>query len=380
MKEAVLQQIWNDGYFRAIPLRTPAGRLFYVSNCGRSNPGDGPDFQQGELTLEDGTRLMGDIELHTSEEEWYRHGHHTDPGYNGVMLHVFLHASGRQVWLEDGSQPLRLNVSGYLSAEMVEKALAGNGLPCAGKVSYINDRAFEEQLERARSEYFSQKVNYLSGFWEPGLEIEEAWKKMVLMGMAEGLGIEKNRRPMVSLLERSYAALQQAGSEAQAAELLLQNSGLLGASTTMKRQEWDLSASRPGNKPKERIEQLAALVWRMRGLGRRALIHHPESCWDQLVAGSVGGKRVQLLHLIVWLPAVYMLGLVVGSKKMCAYAFTRWQSHHYRVDPVLMKPFEQAGFARGVFKQHLGTAYQWKYYCTKGRCASCKVGRQLPAG
>jgi len=48
------------------------------------------------MMLIDGKIERGDIEIHLNERGWYEHGHHNDPRYKNVILHVVTHTSKNQ--------------------------------------------------------------------------------------------------------------------------------------------------------------------------------------------------------------------------------------------------------------------------------------------
>ena len=89
--ERYLQIIWNERLLCAAP-RCQDGRTLRIVSGGLWNRGKGPDFQGAALLLGDQLR-RGDVELHRLASEWFAHGHHQDPAYSGVILHV--------VWEDD---------------------------------------------------------------------------------------------------------------------------------------------------------------------------------------------------------------------------------------------------------------------------------------
>lgn len=84
-------------------MRTTSGHSLEILFPGYRNSHAGPDFLGARIRI--GTLLwVGNVEIHTRSGEWIRHGHHLDPAYNSVILHVvhiyegeILNASGRQV-------------------------------------------------------------------------------------------------------------------------------------------------------------------------------------------------------------------------------------------------------------------------------------------
>ena len=88
--EKLLHCLWYDPHWRPAGFRTLDGRPVVVHSPGRWNVHPGPDFRQASLTIGDGDRQRGDVELHRYASGWTAHRHHLDPRYNDVLLHVFL--------------------------------------------------------------------------------------------------------------------------------------------------------------------------------------------------------------------------------------------------------------------------------------------------
>lgn len=389
MKEKVLQQLWNSQRFTDMPLQSLSGRNFRLRDVGQWNSGDGPDFRLGRILLEepeDQLGICGDIELHVHEADWLRHGHSEDTGYNAVILHVFLFPAAKPVRLQNGSEPLRFCLRPYLKPAELAPFTAQEQLPCGAQLSWISEKVMGEQLERARREYFEAKTRELMRDWDPDITITKAWQKMLLLNLADGLGISQNRQAMRQLAQLFMQEQQTEGISASETEARLRTiSGLFIGdadedlpSSQMKRSEWDLSASRPGNKPQERIRQLSVFCQSVKAVGRRQLLSRPEHVWEEIGEHSgVGTARRKLLYLTVWLPSVYIIGSLICHAKSQAYAFNQWQNHHFAAPELYQKPFLKAGFPSVLVKHHLGTVYQHRSYCQSGRCQHCDIGHKL---
>jgi len=94
--EAAVQTVWAAGLEVGDELRTADGRPLKILSPGWHGRGDGPDFASARIEL-DGTELSGDVEIELQAAGWYAHGHHLNPRFAGVILHVFLepNISGR---------------------------------------------------------------------------------------------------------------------------------------------------------------------------------------------------------------------------------------------------------------------------------------------
>ena len=87
--ESLLQKIWLRREIDIASAHTQCGRRVEVIHPGRWNRLGGPDFKHARLRL-NGVESTGDIELHLRAEDWRHHGHHRDPAYDQVVLHVVL--------------------------------------------------------------------------------------------------------------------------------------------------------------------------------------------------------------------------------------------------------------------------------------------------
>lgn len=58
-----------------------------VVSPGDYNRDAGPDFLNTRVRI-GGTLWVGNSEIHVNSSDWYRHGHHVNPAYNNVVLHV----------------------------------------------------------------------------------------------------------------------------------------------------------------------------------------------------------------------------------------------------------------------------------------------------
>lgn len=86
IQESLLYQCWIN-YARSGATLFCSGHRLRIIQAGRLNLARGPDFTASRFEL-DGCLYQGDVELHVKAEDWYRHQHHLDRIYNGVVLHI----------------------------------------------------------------------------------------------------------------------------------------------------------------------------------------------------------------------------------------------------------------------------------------------------
>lgn len=84
--ERRLVQAWQRGLTGL--LRTTTGQVVQVIYRGTCPGGAGPDVRGALLAFDDRVLVEGDVEFHLRASDWQSHGHHGDPRYRGVILHV----------------------------------------------------------------------------------------------------------------------------------------------------------------------------------------------------------------------------------------------------------------------------------------------------
>jgi len=93
ISEHAVQCLWYDQAFGARALRTLEGQRIEVVSPGFWNQHAGPDFLSAQIAF-NGELHGGDVEIHLAASGWKAHGHHLDPRYDKVILHVVLDGSG----------------------------------------------------------------------------------------------------------------------------------------------------------------------------------------------------------------------------------------------------------------------------------------------
>jgi hypothetical protein len=87
--ERDLWRLW-EGRLLPSELSTRDGQALRILFPGSANAGAGPDFTGALVAFGDDVAVRGDVELHLKASSWTAHGHHLDPQYAGVILHVVL--------------------------------------------------------------------------------------------------------------------------------------------------------------------------------------------------------------------------------------------------------------------------------------------------
>jgi hypothetical protein len=251
--EAAMARRWGDGVHGAPRLED--GRALRVVFPGVPGGGAGPDFR-GAILDAGGDLLRGDIELHLRASGWRAHGHHVDPAYGQVALHV--------VAENDTGALTTLHGSGRAIAVLVLPA-ARQGVfpppftpPCVLQVARGRDAgAVLERLGMRRLRMKAARVAPL---------VRDAGAGQALYALLlETLGGTANREPFAALARRlPLAALLERLDESGAERALAAQAELKGsaAALTLRR-----AGLRPMASPAQRLEAAGALVagWWPRG-------------------------------------------------------------------------------------------------------------------
>ncbi|MEJ7838344.1 MAG: DUF2851 family protein [Thermomicrobiales bacterium] len=86
VRELALCAAWHGGLTRS--LVDTSGRSVNVVFPGQWSHGFGPDFSKAMIDIPGIGLLTGAVELHHNASDWINHGHHLDPRYANVILHV----------------------------------------------------------------------------------------------------------------------------------------------------------------------------------------------------------------------------------------------------------------------------------------------------
>ncbi len=329
--ERSLHHLWQKTSNLNEGLVTEGGDVLRVLYPGRPSSQAGPDFRDAVIVTSDGRLLRGDVELHLDAPDWRNHGHHRDPRYNGVVLHVVLWPRGQV------TSPQEANLQApILALAPLLDALGSTSNSRPGTLSALaslDEKGLGWVLDRAGDERFLAKSNGLA------MEMEGRWNEGVLyQGLMESLGYADNRRPFLELAKRAPLELVMSlakgppgtrflatqalllgvagllpylGSEEQARELRALRKRLHNVGT-MSVGRWNLFRVRPQNHPVRRIIGMARLLDRfmevglVRGLHTLVARDEPVALARGLMATHfIGRGRADEMAVNVVLPFFY---------------------------------------------------------------------------
>jgi hypothetical protein len=227
--ELAVSAAWHGQRFRG-SLRTVDDRAVEVVHRGTWSNGFGPDFRDA-LILFDGHDLRsGSVEVHVHSAAWTQHGHHLDPRYGDVILHVVLQHDGSETRRCDGAVVPIVALEPFLTGRpMVNTPIAdwsrfGEEV-CAPDLARSDPTEIRAILWRLGDSRLAAKSARLEARLtaEPPAEVlyQELW---------DGFGFHANREPMRTLAGHvPLAAIESALATVNGRRLSLARGLLFGA-------------------------------------------------------------------------------------------------------------------------------------------------------
>ncbi len=197
--EQDLHRFWRHSAFFRMAQPLSGGRMMQVIDRGRYNRDAGPDFLDAVLRI-DGKLVRGDVEIHLRERDWYAHGHHTDPAYDRVVLHVVLGDPdpGQEIRLENGTSCPQLGIPVSDLQQFLSALENGKNLPVLIQCPLSQQPVDKIVLtvHRAGALRFWEKVESFREQIE-----EQSWDQLLYRGICEALGYAKNQEPFRRLAQ-----------------------------------------------------------------------------------------------------------------------------------------------------------------------------------
>ena len=356
--EAALVERWIKGPRGAA--RTEDGREIRVLFPGVPGPGPGPDVRDAVLELA-GDAVRGDIEVHLRARGWYDHGHHHDPAYGRVVLHL--------VAVNDGETL----ASSHASGTSIPIAVAGQGEfegfapPCSRHLRPAEVLA-DLGVRRLRSKA-SSALQAGVGTQDRGQVLYELLLK-TCGGPVNGPALRELARtlPLGALLERADHNAE--GRAASLAGLLLTWAERLDLSTRC----------RPAARPVNRLERIAPVLDRLwphaEGTGW-PLVLRPDAARrieSALSSPGLGAGLVRELIVNAVLPAGVAAGAWRLEEAEAVLRELRAPGRYGRLNRLgewVSRPGDARPFAKAAALQ--GGLLLHREFCARGRCGACPL-------
>jgi hypothetical protein len=418
--EELLQFIWEQRLYHTHALRTTDGRAVEVIKPGRIQRNSGPDLEGAQVRIDD-QLWAGTVEVHLRSSDWDAHGHHVDPAYENVVLHVVYEHDAEVRTLRGTPLP---TIELYPRVDQASIALhlelmRGRGfVPCAHLLGHTDPLRNSAWLERVLVERLERKTAHVEQLHARlgGDPAETVYHMLALaFGMkvnAEPFGMLANALPLKTLLKyrddpfRTEALLfGQAGllqvdfvddypRALQAEHAVLAHLHQLRPAPVA---AWKFARMRPVNFPTVRIAQFAQLLMRCDGTfadlletdDAQVLRQHLEvlaspywtthyqfdrPCAPQ--AKRLGRTGTDHLIINALVPALFGLGRLLGRDDMrqrALHLLEQLPAEHN----TLLKGWASLGLKADSAARGQALLELKNMYCSAKRCLSCGIGNQL---
>ncbi|MDF1576632.1 MAG: DUF2851 family protein [Bacteroidales bacterium] len=190
--ELLIQYIWKNKLCGGRLLRTTCGQELEILDPGEQNFHSGPDFFNARIRL--GKIIWaGNVEVHLYASQWKIHGHHLDPAYDNVILHV-IHYFDLEIKNSKGRSIPALILDAPFIQDVQPEDLQErkNWLLCQSYRSDIALRVQKNWIHRLYRERLDQKVYQMTQILNryPGDR-----EKALFIAMASGFGLQINSLP-----------------------------------------------------------------------------------------------------------------------------------------------------------------------------------------
>lgn len=236
MPEFLLHYIWEYRLWAGYPQFTTDGQPIEILSVGEHNQHAGPDYSHAHIRIGE-REWVGNIEIHTSSCDWYKHKHQLDKAYDNIILHVVRKAD-KEIYNTKGERIPQCelaypNEQDYLT-QLLQQAQqmdsASNRIGCAHQLikdPHILTEGWRRTLLRKRLDCKRASIERL-------LEITNgSWEHALYISLARNFGFHTNSVPFEQLaINTPLSYLQKhRNSLFQLTAILLGQAGFLESDT-----------------------------------------------------------------------------------------------------------------------------------------------------
>ena len=413
--EELLHYVWKHKIFPLNELTTTTGQRLEIIDTGLSNRDAGPDFFNAKIKL-DGVVWVGNIEIHTQASDWFKHGHHQNPVYDNVILHVATHVDA-EVFRSNGEPipQLQLACPEHIRENFKELSGTDKYPPCYRIIPSLSKLTIHSWMSALQMERFEQKnahlierLRFCNNHWEDAFFITlarnfgfslnadafEEWAKHIPLR-----AIDKHRD---NLFQVEAFFFGQAGilgdidgdkyylKLKREYEYLAHKFELNPMDVT----RWRFLRLRPNNFPHVRIAQLANLYHRSYGLLSQLmeketikevrdllrggtseywLNHYTFGGCSPAYPKTLSDSSLNLIIINTIVPFLYAYGIHRGKEKLCSRA-TAFLEGLKPENNYIIRMWSECGLKVSHAGDSQALIQLKKEYCDKKKCLYCRIG------
>lgn len=420
--EKILQYAWQWRMYGSEEQHLTDGRAVRILDPGTLNTGSGPDFFNAKIVM-DGCEWAGNVELHLKASDWWRHGHHRDPAYDNIILHVVADDDASPV-RSDGSPipqlifPLTPTMQACYR-RLTESSKNPPAMPCALMLSSVDRIYLDDVIVSACRQRMQEKRDaVIKTVRTTGGD----WSKAVLCAVARSLGFGVNSEPLERLaLSLDLMACEGHSDDLRQLEAILYGQANLLAGDAadeyqaslqreyefLKRKYsmrpmpealWLTGRVRPANSPYRRIALLALLLRNSRSLLSKILsagkdidalrelftlslegywsIHTGFGKVSRRPASTLSREAADVIIINAVVPVYMAYGYYTGDVETVEQAQELLEALPAEKNR-LVRDWADAGVRASTAEESQGLIQIRKRYCDARDCLRCRLGHRM---
>ena len=257
MHEDYLQQLWRDKRLPFHQLKPINASTIEIIDVGLHNEAQkGPDFSLGCVKI-DGVLFHGQIEVHVKSSDWYKHNHHSDNLYNGVILHV-VYEYDKPVYQNNYLLPtveLKDIIDMDHYKKSIKKFIKIYDFPCAKLIHDLDPVFLEVMKNKMVTQRLDSKLSLVK-------ELNCSDASVFYHLLANAFGTSINKHGFLELIRKvPLEELSTIKTSKERYRLIMAESGLAHmGNETAHSHLWHFKGTRPKNFPTVRVKQFAAIA------------------------------------------------------------------------------------------------------------------------
>ncbi len=422
MKEDLLHFVWKYRLFEQSNLKTVDGDIIEVINTGLYNSNAGADFSNARIRVGE-VLMVGNVELHVNQSEWYQHHHDEDKAYNNVILHVVYDDSGKPARTQSGEVIPVLCLRDYISKILLNRydllKASKDKIPCRSILAKLPaDFPMRSFFDRLVIERLQSKVAIVENMLK---DSTNDWDQVAFRMIAMYFGGSVNKEPFGQLagsLPLSVIHKHRAEPD-QIEALLFGQAGLLDADfddeyprmlkreysylrklhslRPMESQSWKFFRVRPVSFPTIKIAQLAAwltmqahpfnTVLTCRSISdlRKLFGINVNPYWethfqfDKPVSQtkiSLGNMLTDVLLINAVVPLLFSYGQYKSDESICQRSLDML-SEISAEDNTIIRMWDSLGIGAETANDSQALIQLFNQYCSAQKCLSCQIGHKI---
>lgn len=420
MQEDFLHHVWKYKLFDFREIFSEQGQEIKIISPGWHNHDAGPDFLNARIEI-DGIQWVGNVEIHCQSSDWKKHGHHNDPAYQNIILHVVYDYDEKTDIPAMNNTPalsLKNRINEGMLARYEQFMLSEQWIPCEHQIHKIDRIRFEMWIERLLIEKIETKTaqilkrleqntfNWEQTFYEFlasnfGFKINNTGFEL----LAKSLPIKYINKHKDNLFQIEALLFGQAGMlddhfEEEYPKKLKNEFNFLKNKFQLEPIQshlWNYLRLRPNNFPTIRISQLASLLHHAHSLFSSVIYAdsikslkeifqaQPSPYWDShflfdkpssFSSKKIGSQSIDLLIINTVIPFQFLYGKLNDNKELMnkSLQFMDFMSGEKNA---ITQNFNKIGIKSTSAYRTQALIHLKNEYCSKKRCLECAIGSSI---